>query len=76
MVKPLRLRDVKLIPDGSGEITCKLGIASGGFGMRPWCHAAVINDDVVEQLCFSDDSESNPCRVSSPQNVLETSKTR
>ncbi|WP_027155270.1 peroxiredoxin [Mesorhizobium sp. WSM2561] len=78
--KALGLRKVRLIPDGSGEFTRKMGMLVAkdnvGFGMRSWRYAAVINDGVVEQWFeeegFSDNCETDPYGVSSPQNILET----
>ena len=46
------LKNVKLIPDGSGEFTRKMGMLVAkdnlGFGMRSWRYGAVVNDGVVE----------------------------
>lgn len=73
------LKNVKLIPDGSGEFTRKMGMLVAkdnlGFGMRSWRYAAIINDGFVEQWFeeegFSDNCDSDPYGVSSPQNILE-----
>ncbi|WP_051334091.1 peroxiredoxin [Mesorhizobium sp. WSM3224] len=75
----LGLRKVKLIPDGSGEFTRKMGMLVAkhnlGFGMRSWRYAAVVNDGVVEQWFeeegFADNCDTDPYGVSSPQTVLE-----
>ncbi|MBB4276627.1 peroxiredoxin [Rhizobium mongolense] len=80
--KAAGLQKVKLIPDGSGEFTRKMGMLVAkdnlGFGLRSWRYAAVINDGVVEQWFeeegFSDNCETDPYGVSSPQNILETLK--
>ena len=77
--KGQNLENVKLIPDGSGEFTRKMGMLVSkdnlGFGMRSWRYAAVINDGVVEQWFeeegYSDNCESDPYGVSSPQNILQ-----
>ena len=69
---------VKLIPDGSGEFTRKMGMLvrkdNLGFGLRSWRYGAVINDGVVEKWFeeegFSDNCDSDPYGVSSPQNIL------
>ncbi|RMH43674.1 MAG: peroxiredoxin, partial [Alphaproteobacteria bacterium] len=46
------LRNVKLIPDGSGVFTRLMGMLVAkdnlGFGMRSWRYAAIVNDGVVE----------------------------
>ncbi|MDK1493568.1 peroxiredoxin [Sinorhizobium sp. 7-81] len=81
--KALGLKKVKLIPDGSGEFTRKMGMLVAkdnlGFGMRSWRYAALINDGVVEQWFeeegFSDNCDSDPYGISSPQNILETLRT-
>ncbi|AFL55091.1 MULTISPECIES: peroxiredoxin [Sinorhizobium/Ensifer group] len=81
--KALGLEKVRLIPDGSGEFTRKMGMLVAkdnlGFGMRSWRYAAVVNDSVVEQWFeeegFSDNCESDPYSASSPQNILETLRT-
>lgn len=47
------LVNIKLIPDGSGEFTRKMGMLVSkdnvGFGMRSWRYAAVIDNGTVEQ---------------------------
>ncbi|WP_026622552.1 thioredoxin-dependent peroxiredoxin (plasmid) [Ensifer sp. WSM1721] len=80
--KALELENVKLIPDGSGEFTRKMGMLVAkdnlGFGMRSWRYAAVVNNGVVEQWFeeegFSDNCETDPYGVSSPQNILRSLK--
>lgn len=76
------LKNVKLIPDGSGEFTRKMGMLVAkdnvGFGMRSWRYAAVINDGLIEKLFaeegFTDNGATDPYGVSSPQNILESLK--
>jgi len=76
--KSQNLENVKLIPDGSGEFTRKMGMLVSkdnlGFGMRSWRYAAVINDGVVEQWFeeegYRDNADSDPYGVSAPQNIL------
>ena len=80
--KGQNLKNVKVIPDGSGEFTRKMGMLVNkdnlGFGMRSWRYAAIINDGVVEQWFeeegFSDLCETDPYSVSSPQNILKNLK--
>ena len=74
------LKNVQLIPDGSGEFTRKMGMLVSkdnlGFGMRSWRYAAIVNDGVVEAWLeepgFADLCETDPYGESSPQNVLDT----
>ncbi|WP_117191685.1 peroxiredoxin [Rhizobium terrae] len=80
--KSQNLENVKLIPDGSGEFTRKMGMLVAkdnlGFGMRSWRYGAVINNGTVEQWFeeegYSDNCETDPYGVSSPQIILEALK--
>lgn len=73
------LENVKVIPDGSGEFTRKIGMLvrkdPEGFGMRSWRYAAVIKDGVIEawfeEPGRTDDCDHDPYGVSSPETVLE-----
>ncbi|MBW3097013.1 peroxiredoxin [Pseudohoeflea coraliihabitans] len=77
--KSQNLENVKLIPDGSGEFTRKMGMLVAkdnlGFGMRSWRYAAIINDGKIEKMFeeegFSDNCETDPYGQSSPQNILD-----
>ena len=77
------LKNIKLIPDGSGEFTRKMGMLVAkdnvGFGMRSWRYAAIVNNGVVEQWFeeegFSDNCDTDPYGVSSPQNILGNLRT-
>ena len=77
--KSQNLKNVKLIPDGSGEFTRKMGMLVAkdnvGFGYRSWRYGAVINNGVVEKWYeeegFCDNGTTDPYGVSSPQNILE-----
>ena len=72
------LSNVKVIPDGSGEFTRRMGMLvrkdNLGFGLRSWRYAAVVNDGVIEAwfeepgLC--DNHGEDPYGVSSPETVL------
>ena len=72
------LKNVKVIPDGSGRFTRQMGMLVDkdnlGFGMRSWRYAAIVNNGVVEAwfqepgLC--DNREGDPYGESSPETVL------
>lgn len=72
------LKNVKVIPDGSGEFTEKMGMLVDkdnlGFGKRSWRYAAVIKDGVVEawfeEPGKSDNHPEDPYGESSPETVL------
>lgn len=71
------LKNVKVIPDGSGEFTRKMGMLVAkdnlGFGMRSWRYAAIIKDGVVEawfeEPGMSDNHGEDPYGESSPENL-------
>ncbi|WP_170381308.1 peroxiredoxin [Ruegeria atlantica] len=71
------LENVKVIPDGSGEFTRKMGMLVDkdnlGFGMRSWRYATVVNDGVVEawfeEPGLMDNCPEDPYGVSSPENL-------
>ena len=76
------IEKVKMIPDGSGEFTRKMGMLvkkdNLGFGYRSWRYAAVFNDRKVE-MCFpepgrEDNHPDDPYVFSSPQNMLKEIK--
>ena len=80
--KSQNIKNITLIPDGSGEFTRKMGMLvykdNLGFGMRSWRYAAIINNGLVEAWMeepgFSDNCEDDPYGESSPQNILESLK--
>lgn len=69
---------IRPLPDGNGEFTELVGASvvksNLGFGIRSWRYAMVINDGVVEHVFaeegISDNAETDPYEVSSPENVL------
>ncbi len=72
------LAHVKVIPDGSGEFTDKLGMLvrkdNLGFGARSWRYAAIVSDGVIEgwfeEPGRCDNHGEDPYGVSSPETVL------
>ena len=83
----LKIKNVKVIPDGSGNFTRFMGMLIGknhlGFGMRSWRYMAVINDGVVEAWwqepgINNDGSDADPYVETTPENMmlyLQTQKT-
>ena len=73
------IKNVKVIPDGSGEFTRRMGMLVNkdnlGFGPRSWRYAAIVNDGVIEAwfeepgLC--DNHGEDPYGESSPENLLK-----
>lgn len=72
------LNNVKVIPDGSGEFTRRIGMlvekSNLGFGNRSWRYAAVVNDGEIEAWFEEPGREDNhgadPYGESSPETVL------
>ncbi|MCE8511711.1 peroxiredoxin [Ruegeria pomeroyi] len=72
------LKNVTVIPDGSGEFTRKMGMLVDkdnlGFGMRSWRYAAIVNDGKIEawfeEPGLMDNCPEDPYGVSSPETVL------
>ncbi|HYH18298.1 MAG TPA: peroxiredoxin [Azospirillum sp.] len=77
--KSLNLSKVKLIPDGNGDFTRRMGMLIDkrhvGFGMRSWRYAMVVNDGVIEKWFeepgINDEGQNgDPYGESSPENVI------
>ena len=74
----LGLQNVKLIPDGSGEFTRKMGMLvhkdNLGFGQRSWRYSAYVDDGEVRKMFaepgFSDNCPSDPFEVSDADTML------
>ncbi len=69
---------VKLLPDGNGEFTRKMGMLvqkeNLGFGPRSWRYAMVVNDGEIEKMFvepgYDDNAEGDPFEVSDAETVL------
>jgi thioredoxin-dependent peroxiredoxin len=69
---------VKLLPDGNGEFSRKMGMlvekSNLGFGMRSWRYSMVVNDGKVEKLFaeagYSDNCGTDPFEVSDAGTML------
>lgn len=77
--KHLKIGKVKMLPDGSGMFTRRMGMLIDkdhlGFGQRSWRYAAVIDDGVVQAMFVEpgindDGSDDDPYSASKPENVL------
>ena len=75
----MKLENVKVIPDGNGEFTRKMGMLveknNLGFGYRSWRYATIIdNCKILESFVepgFEDNCKDDPYEMSSPQNILK-----
>ena len=77
--KTLGLNKVKLVPDGSGDFTRRMGMLIQkdhlGFGQRSWRYAMVIDDGVItawfEEPGINDEGvDDDPYTESTPDKVL------
>ena len=75
----MQIKNVKMIPDGSGNFTRFMGMLIGknhlGFGMRSWRYMAIINDGVVEQWwqepgINNDGEDDDPYGETTPENLM------
>jgi thioredoxin-dependent peroxiredoxin len=77
--KHLGLKKLKLLPDGSGDFTRRMGMLVKkdhlGFGQRSWRYAAVVDDGIVrawfEEPGINDEgADDDPYGESAPDKVL------
>jgi len=76
----LNLKRVKLIPDGSGTFTRRMGMLINkdklGFGYRSWRYAMVVGDLVIEKWFeepgINDEGrDEDPYGVTSPETIMD-----
>jgi thioredoxin-dependent peroxiredoxin len=76
--KNMGAENVKLLPDGNGEFTRKMGMlvdkSNLGFGLRSWRYSMVVNDGTIEKVFaepgHSDNCETDPFEVSDADTML------
>lgn len=77
--KSLNIKKIKLIPDGSGTFTRRIGMLINkdhlGFGMRSWRYAMVVDDMTIEKWFeepgINDDGrDADPYEQTDPDTVL------
>ncbi|MBI4120956.1 MAG: peroxiredoxin [Parcubacteria group bacterium] len=77
--KKLGFKKVRLIPDGSGEFTEKMGMLvrkdNLGFGARSWRYSAYVEDGEIKKAFiepgFMDNSPQDPFEVSGADTMLK-----
>jgi len=77
--KNMGLKNIKLIPDGSGDFTRRMGMLVNkehvGFGYRSWRYAMVVNDGVIEKW-FEEPgindigSDADPYETTDPETMI------
>ena len=74
------IKNIKLIPDGSGLFTKFMGMLiakdQNGFGQRSWRYMAIINDGIVEKWwqepgINNDGSDDDPYIETTPENCIK-----
>ncbi len=79
--KGLGLSRVKLLPDGSGAFTRRMGMLINkdhlGFGMRSWRYAMVVDDNTIthwfEEPGINDvGADEDPYGETAPEHILAT----
>jgi thioredoxin-dependent peroxiredoxin len=77
-------QNVKMLPDGNGELTRKLGMLvkkeNLGFGMRSWRYSMYVENGTIKKVFaeakFGDDCANDPFEVSDANTMLEYLKTK
>ena len=68
------LRNVRLLPDGNGEFTEKMGMLVDkrdlGFGARSWRYAMLVRNGVIEKMFIESEVEGDPFQVSDADTML------
>jgi peroxiredoxin len=81
--KNLGLENVKLLPDGNGDFTRRMGMLIDkrhlGFGMRSWRYAMVVEDNVItrwfEEPGINDiGADEDPYGATAPETLLAEMK--
>jgi peroxiredoxin len=76
--KHVGAKNVKMLPDGNGEFTRKMGMlvdkSNLGFGMRSWRYSMLVTDGKIEKLFvepdFGDVCPTDPFEVSDADTIL------
>ena len=73
------VKNVKLLPDGSGSFTKEMGMLVKkddlGFGARSWRYSMFVDDGKIEKICvepgFQNDCPTDPFEVSDVDSMIE-----
>ena len=76
--KHVGAQNVKMLPDGNGEFTRKMGMlvdkSNLGFGLRSWRYSMLVNDGKIEKAFiepeFGDNCPVDPFEVSDADTML------
>jgi len=69
-----KAQHVRLIPDGNGEFSDKLGMLVDktdlGFGKRSWRYSMLVRDGAIEKMFIEPEKPGDPFEVSDAQTML------
>jgi peroxiredoxin len=76
--KQIGAKNVKMLPDGNGEFTRKMGMlvdkSNLGFGLRSWRYSMLVDDGNIEKMFiepdFGDNCPTDPFEVSDADTML------
>lgn len=70
----LKTSNIKMIPDGNGELSEALGMlvdkSAIGFGKRSWRYSMLVNNGVIEKAFIEPDKPGDPFEVSDADTML------
>jgi peroxiredoxin len=77
--KKLKVKNVKVLPDGNGHFTKKMGLlvskSNLGFGKRSWRYSMVIKDGIIEKIFIEkglvDNCANDPFEVSDAKTMIK-----
>lgn len=73
--KELSVKNVKMIPDGNGEFTQKMGMlvdkSDLGFGMRSWRYSMLVKDKLIVKMFIEPNEPGDPFKVSDADTILK-----
>lgn len=65
---------IRLIPDGNGEFTDKMGLLVDknelGFGKRSWRYSMLVRDGIIEKMFIEPEKPGDPFEVSDANTML------
>ncbi len=73
--KDQEAENIKVIPDGNGEFTQKMGMLVGkenlGFGKRSWRYSMLVRNGIIEKMFIEPEKDGDPFEVSDADTMLD-----
>ncbi len=71
----LKVKNVKMLPDGAGEFTQGMGMlvdkSEIGFGKRSWRYSMIVKNGVIEKMFIEEEKPGDPFGVSDADTMLK-----